>query len=55
MQRRSFAFRDAVGPIWVRHDRESFISRYQFIDEIFGLLIVDVVVARAVNDKQIAL
>jgi len=54
MKGRAVPFRDAVSPIRIRHYRERFVVRDQLVDQQLRSLIVDVVVAGAVDDQQIA-
>jgi len=52
---RSFAFVDSVRTIRISHHRELLISCYKLIDQCLGTLIMHVVVAGAMNNKQFSL
>ena len=52
---RAFAGVDGVVAIWVRHDGEGLVVGNELVDELFDALVVNVVVASAVNDEEIAL
>ena len=49
MPRRSLPFGDVVRSIWVRHDRKCLVGGDQLIYQIFGLLVMDIVVASTMN------
>ena len=51
----SFALADAVGAVGVGHHRERLAQRDQAIDQGLAVLEVDVVVAGAVDQQQVAL
>ena len=48
-------FADAVGAVGVGHHREYLVVFDQFVDKTLSSLVMDIVVARAVNEEQIAL
>src|SRR3954470_20195157 len=50
----SFALGDGVGAIGVNHKVKRQAEGYELVDEQLGSLEVDVVVAGAVNDEQVA-
>ena len=54
MERRSLALADAVGPVGVLHHGERPVGRHQGVDQALGALEVDVVVAAAVDDQEVA-
>jgi hypothetical protein len=55
MERSVLAFVDAVGAIGIRHHAEQFVMFNQFIDHHFKVLVVNIVIAGAVNYQQISL
>ena len=48
------ALADAVGAVGIGHHLEILVERHQPVDQLFGGLIVDVVVAGAVDDQEVA-
>ena len=49
------AFANRMGAVGIGHHRERFVVPDQFVDQLLHGLIVAVVVARAVNQQQVAL
>ena len=54
MQPRVLAFPNAVAAVGVRHHIKRLVVLDQLVDEGFATLVVTVVVARAVNEQQVA-
>jgi len=55
MSRRAGAFTDAVGAVWIDHELKWLVICYEFINKALSALIVDIIVSRTVNDKEVAL
>ena len=54
MHRRPPPFRDAVGPVRIRHHRERLSVGDELVDEHLKALIMDVIVARPMDDEEVA-
>jgi hypothetical protein len=51
----AFAGVDGVVAIGIGHHGEGFVVSDEFVDELFDALVVDVVVAGAVDEEEVAL
>jgi hypothetical protein len=48
-----FTFPDGMGTIGIGHHGKGFIGRHQCIDKSFRVLVMDIIVAGAVNQQQV--
>src|SRR5688572_8797647 len=55
MEAGASSFIDTVGTIWIWHDGKRLIRRHQRINQRFGALVVDIVVACAMDYEQLTL